>query len=124
MFNKKLVDGLSNLSAAVQKSFGKKKSIESMDALTNLFSKSCDDIIIKTLKDDPSLTYISGYFKVKIDAEKKQVLIEADLYFQNEAGEWIKKENRRDLSVKEMAGPLLQELLETGEVIFEINYPE
>jgi hypothetical protein len=95
-----------------------------IEELAGKFSDSCDQVILNTQNENNGLKFISGLFKVTLSEPNNVILISADMYFQDENGQWIKKTNHRKLKSHELTKEAISELKELGEVQFELAPPE
>ena len=94
-----------------------------IEELAGSFSNSCDDIILEYLQENKNHKYVSGVFKLALSEDEHEILINADMYFQDASEQWIKKTNNQKLKRNVLTEMSLQELEKSGVVQFELTPP-
>jgi hypothetical protein len=97
---------------------------QSIEDIIKKYSDDCDEIILRELKQSTDLTYISGYFIIKLSDDQKRVKLNADMYFQDKSGQWIKKESQDSFRAISLHEKDLEELKSREELKYELSSPE
>ncbi|AYA76027.1 hypothetical protein DOE78_11585 [Bacillus sp. Y1] len=99
----------------------KKKSIQ---YIINKYSNDCDKIILRELENNQSLDYVSGYFIINLSENQQVIQLKAEMYFQDNEGNWLKKESTDTVQSNRLYQNDLEELKSKQELKYELSSPK
>lgn len=99
----------------------KKKSIKD---IINKYSNDCDKIILRELENNQSLDYVSGYFIINLSENQQVIQLKAEMYFQDNEGNWLKKESTDTVQSNRLYQNDLEELKSKQELKYELSSPK